>query len=332
LAAGSIEIDIVMRSLALIAVKLAISAFLIAFATRRINIEIVGVRLNQLDYSWLIAAFAIALLQTLLLAIRWQRIVLMCSVALTGGRAIRFTMIAAFFSQVLPSTIGGDAARIWLLVRDGAGWRISTYSVLLDRFVGVLALAALVAAGLYWSLGLIANPAGRFVLLGIGLGSLAGGAIFLMLGHWQRLERWAITRPLFELAVLARNILLTPFCGPLIVPTSLLIHLLTALSAWSIAQATAARLGYFDALLLVLPVMLIATIPVSIAGWGVRESALVLAFSYAGLAAEDGLMVSVLLGAVQFAVGLVGGAIWLSRSDGLRISDALKGAHPPPPR
>jgi hypothetical protein len=108
---------------------------------------------------------------------------------------------------------------------------------------------------------------------------------------------------------------------------SLLIHLLTALCAWSIAHAVAAQLGYFDALLLVLPVMLIATIPISIAGWGVRESALVVAFTYAGLAAEDGLAVSVLLGLAQFAVGLVGGVVWLANSEDLRIADAFKGNH-----
>ena len=42
--------------------------------------------------------------------------------------------------------------------------------------------------------------------------------------------------------------------------------------------------------------ILIATIPVSIAGWGVRESAMILAFSYAGLAESDGLIVSILFG------------------------------------
>ena len=70
-------------------------------------------------------------------------------------------------------------------------------------------------------------------------------------------------------------------------------------------------LGYAEAFLLVLPVILLATIPVSIAGWGVRESALVLAFSYAGLPESDGLLVSVLLGGVMFVIGIAGGMTWL---------------------
>ena len=65
------------------------------------------------------------------------------------------------------------------------------------------------------------------------------------------------------------------------------------------------------ALLLVLPVLLIAAIPLSIAGWGTRETAMVLAFGYAGLPESDGLIVSVLLGIAMFAAGLVGGVIWI---------------------
>ena len=73
------------------------------------------------------------------------------------------------------------------------------------------------------------------------------------------------------------------------------------------------------ALLLVLPVMLIVTIPISIAGWGVRESALVLAFFYAGLPESDGLLVSVLMGGAMFAVGVIGGLVWLASPGSLRF-------------
>lgn len=47
-----------------------------------------------------------------------------------------------------------------------------------------------------------------------------------------------------------------------------------------------------------------AAIPISIAGWGVREGAMMVAFSYAGLAENDGLIVSILLGAAMFVVGI----------------------------
>jgi len=319
-----------MRQLVLIAVKLAISAALLYFAISRMNFSSIGDRFNRLELSWIMIAFAIALLQTCIVAFRWQRVAQVCAAELSSSQALRFNLIAAFFNQVLPSTVGGDAARIWLLARTGAGWWKATCSVLLDRFIGVLALAVFVAASLYWSFALIENQAGRIVLLVTGLGSIAGGAAFLALGRWRWLEQWSATRRLAEMAALARQILFSRGVSLMIVIMSLLVHVMTAAIAWSLARAVEAQFEFVHALLLVLPVMLIATAPISIAGWGVRESALVLAFSYAGLPETDGLIVSILLGGVMFAVGIIGGIIWLASPESLRISAAWKPEHQPP--
>ena len=313
-----------MRRVFLIVAKLAVSALLLYFAIRRIDLSTIGERLIRLEFGWIVAAIAIALVQVVLVALRWRQIALLCGAAMTAQQSIRFNLIASFFSQVLPSTVGGDAARIWLVARTGAGWVRSTYSALLDRFVGVLALAACVTAGLPWSFELIRDPLARIVLTVIGVGFLVGGAIFLALGRWPVLKRWKLTRPLAEMSILGGELLSSPRLTPFIVLASVLVHALTAALAWSIANGIGAQVGFGAAFLLVLPVMLIATIPISIAGWGVRESALVMAFSYAGLPAADGLVVSVLLGGVLFAVGIIGGCVWLISPESPRISTALE--------
>jgi hypothetical protein len=57
--------------------------------------------------------------------------------------------------------------------------------------------------------------------------------------------------------------------------------------------------------------MLITMLPISIAGWGVREATMMVAFGYAGLAPTDGTVVSILFGAVYFIVGGMGGLVWI---------------------
>ena len=52
-------------------------------------------------------------------------------------------------------------------------------------------------------------------------------------------------------------------------------------------------------------------LPISIAGWGVREATMGLAFGYAGLLTGEGVNVSLLLGAVSFIVGAIGGLVWI---------------------
>ena len=69
---------------------------------------------------------------------------------------------------------------------------------------------------------------------------------------------------------------------------SFLIHFLTALAAWCAARSVGANLPLLYSLFLVLPVVLVTVMPISIAGWGVREGAMVAAFGYAGLPQATG--------------------------------------------
>jgi len=301
-----------MRRLALIAVKLAVSVALLCVAMSGLNFAAIGERLSQLDLGWIVAAFMVALLQVPLVAMRWRRVAAACGAELPLHEALRFNLIAVFFNQVLPSTVGGDAARIWLLARFGAGWSKATYSVLIDRFVGVLVLSATVTAGLYWSFQLIQNPVGRIALLIVGLGSLTAAAVFLVSANWTWFRDWRPTRHLAKMSAVARDVLFSRVSGASVAAISLLVHMLTAVLAWSLARAVAAPLELWHAFLLVLPVMLIATVPISIAGWGVREGAFVTALGLVGVAATDALLLGLATGFVQLAQGLVGGAFWVA--------------------
>jgi hypothetical protein len=84
-------------------------------------------------------------------------------------------------------------------------------------------------------------------------------------------------------------------------------------SAWLAARALALDVSLLDCLLLIPPIVMLTMLPISIAGWGVRESAMVVGFGFLGVAAPDALALSVAFGLVQIAVGLPGGAVWLAQ-------------------
>lgn len=294
--------------------KAAVSALLLYLSLRRVNFGDVGQRLGELNLGW-IAFMLIALcIQTLLLAVRWREIVAICGARLSLMAAVRYSFIGTFFSQVLPSTVGGDAARIWLMARGGAGWPTASYSVLIDRVVGLTVLAILVVACLPWTLDLIHDPVARATLALIGFGALAGALAFLALGMLpvRLMERLWATRHLAVASRLAWRLCRSAGGGTQAAVLSLVVQLIMVVAAWGATMASHVSVELPQVLLLVPPVILIATIPVSIAGWGVRESAMALAFSYAGLAESDGLIISILLGLMTFAVGAIGGIIWLA--------------------
>jgi uncharacterized membrane protein YbhN (UPF0104 family) len=304
--------------------KLAVSASLLYFALRGVNWVVIAERINRVDVGWLAAIVAAAHAQIFLGAARWRAIADHCAVRMSFIRALHYSYIAAFFSQTLPSTVGGDAARIWLAARD-AGWTNATYSVLLDRIIGVMALALVVTASLPWTFALVQDPVGRVALLTVSMGCIGGFIVFLLLGllRWPWLQGWWPVRHLISVSIIAVNLIRAKAASGAILAMSIAVHLLTVALGWGAAKSVGVPLDPIYALLLIPPVVIVATVPISIAGWGVRESAMMTAFSYAGLPQTDGLIVSVLYGVVIFLNGAVGGVVWiLSRNSRKHATDA----------
>ena len=181
-----------------------------------------------------------------------------------------------------------------------------------DRIAGLMWLSVIVVIALPWSLPLIGGPIAQIALALIGIGGAVGPAcLYIAVRFSRRLfenSRWQRT-----LAVMAQGLraIVGAFTALPVGGFSLFVHGTTIAAVWLIAQAMDSPLALSQAFLLVPPVVLIAAIPLSVAGWGIREGAMLAAFGYAGLPAADGLAVSLLLGAGMFAVGALGGIAWI---------------------
>ena len=304
-----------MRRIVLTTIKILISATLLYFALRKIDFAELVSRIDVGSFGWIGLAIGVTLLQIFVGVMRWREVSAECGAPLPIVQAMQFNLIGAFFNQTLPSAIGGDAVRLWLVARAGAGWRAASYSILVDRAIGMMALAIIISASLPWSYNLVNDPSGRAALLLVDFAALAGGLGFLMLGVLprHRLNRWWATHHLQASAMIANRVLFSRKRGPKVAALSLLIHLLATIIAWCIVRSIAAPVGFGDIFQIVPPIMLITMLPVSIAGWGVRETTMGIAFGYAGLIASEGINVSLLFGAVAFVVGAFGGLVWIFR-------------------
>src|SRR3984957_4473740 len=302
-----------MRRILLSAIKILVSAALLYLALRKANFSDLASRIDVASLGWLGLAIAATFLQIFVGVLRWCAISAECGAPLTTRTAMRYNLIGAFFNQTLPSSIGGDAVRLWLVARGGAGWRAATYSIFVDRAIGLIALAIIIVASLPWSLSLISDPAGRSALLFVDFAALAGGVGFLILGMlpWPWLKHWWGTHHPYACSVIANRVIFSRKHGPSIAVLSVLVHVLAVVIAWCVVQSIAAPVAFSQIFLLIPPIMLITMLPISIAGWGVREATMGLAFGYAGLPANEGVNVSLLFGAVSFIVGAFGGLVWI---------------------
>src|SRR3979490_1388603 len=242
-----------MRRILLSTIKILVSAALLYIALRKANFSDLASRINIASLGWIGMAIAVTFLQIFVGVLRWREVSAECGASLTTRQAMRYNVIGAFFNQTLPSSIGGDGVRLWLVARAGAGWRAATYSIFVDRAIGLIALAIIIAASLPWSYNLISDPHGRSALLLLDFAALAGGLGFLILGRlpWPWLKRWWATHHLHACSVVANNVIFSRRRGPKITALSLMVHVLTVVIAWCVVRSIAAPVLFSQAFQLV---------------------------------------------------------------------------------
>jgi uncharacterized membrane protein YbhN (UPF0104 family) len=302
-----------MRRLLIISIKAAVSALLLWFAASRVDWTLAGGRLRDADMVWGSLALVLLIAQTAVLALRWREIVLQSGLSITMAQATRYSFVGALFNQTMPSTVGGDAARVWLLGRESGAWSRAAYSVIVDRAIGLLVLALIVVVCLPWTLNIIPAGTGRnslLVISALGIFGLLGVFIFDLIVP-PRLAAYRVVQHLLGIALLAKRCLLVYPANAAISFFSVLIHFVTIVAVWMIAKSLLVPIGFEQVFMLVPPILLVTAIPISIGGWGIREGATVAAFSFIGLPSTDGFLVSIMLGILLFIVGVVGGVLWI---------------------
>ena len=301
-----------------IAAKAAISILLIWFLFDRVDVTKVVARTRTLDALDAALCLLVLIVQTGLVTIRWWLVARTTDTALSLPAALRILLIGMFFNQTLPSSVGGDAMRVWLVTREGSPLGKAVNVVLCDRVLALVVLVGLIGATLpaiYARVDDEMMRAALAALVGVGAIGLSG---FLIAGERLAsfLRRWRFTRPLGNLASDFRRLFTQPAAiAPLIL--SAVIHLLTVLTVMLLAWGLGIQARFSDGLMIVPTVVLLTTLPISVAGWGVREGAMVAGFGLIGVPADGALAVSVLYGLATVIVSLPGGVVWLvGRSSG----------------
>ncbi|MGE4221439.1 MAG: lysylphosphatidylglycerol synthase transmembrane domain-containing protein [Alphaproteobacteria bacterium] len=298
------------------AVKAAVTAGLIWLLMRGFDTGEALHRLGQLS-PWLAPA-VLALLGavSVLAAWRWTILMRLFGPSLRFRTTLRLIFEGQFFNQTLPSTIGGDGVRMYRAARLGIPAGAAINGVILDRVVGLGSLLLMVAMAQPMLADRVRDSAMRLgfaaVLLAGGLG-IAGLLCFGWMPSF--VLRWRLGAWVANLSAAARRMVATPAVILPVVAISLTIHALVVVTVWLIGRGLALPLGFIDCLVFVPAILLLSAVPISIAGWGVREGMMVTAFGMVGVSQSGSLTLSILFGFAMVAIGLPGGALWLASPD-----------------
>jgi uncharacterized membrane protein YbhN (UPF0104 family) len=262
------------------------------------------------------ATILVFLIANFVVGWRWQLILSAEAPSPGLTTLLKIVFVGLFFNQVLPTGVGGDAVRAWRCGRAGIALGAAIRSILLDRACGYLVLVVLYAVGLPSLLHILPDARERSAVLVVLTVGLLGLLALVSLDRLPRpILRLRLIAPFAELSRAGRRLFTNPRQCSTVLGLSVITIALTVLGFKFVGDAIGSRLSLGSWMIIVPPVTLIQLVPVSLAGWGVREAALVVALGSFGVPAEAALAISILVGLCMIVVGLPGGLIWLADWD-----------------
>jgi glycosyltransferase 2 family protein len=299
-----------------ILIRMLVTTALLWFFVSRIDIAYAITLISAL--SPLRCGIAIVLLAAAapINAIRWRIILGLEGKPPTFPRLFGVLLIGLFFNQVLPTGIGGDAVRAWRLRDFGFDLGVSIRSILLDRAVGYCVFVLMYVINLPLLLPLVSDQKQRWALIAIAVATTCGIFVLLIINALRGvLSRFPAIAPIAMLSRRAWALCTDIRQLAAVLALSGASSALTILSVMVLADGLDVRLSFATWFLIMPPVILVQLVPISLAGWGVRETALIVMLAVFRAPTENALAVSLLVGLSQLACALPGGIIWLAGAD-----------------
>ncbi len=249
---------------------------------------------------------------------RWQLLLSARGIKSGYWNLLRYFLNGLFFGNFLPTTVGGDLARAYLVAEDCKSKPEALASVLVDRFIGLFGVIVTGIIGLI----LVAKTGQEVSLLkalviGI-LAALLSVVLFLNKSLVKKF-RWILKLPLVQR--IEHNII--DFYHAIYVYRthpkeilwafflSLTVQVFVVITAYLIALSLGIEISMIPFFLYMPVIAAVSMIPLSINGWGLQEGAFIIFFGRAGVDKSAALSLGFLYHLVAIAISLLGGLLWL---------------------
>ncbi|MDP6373752.1 MAG: lysylphosphatidylglycerol synthase transmembrane domain-containing protein [Vicinamibacterales bacterium] len=306
------------RSWGLFALKGCASAGLLAWVLFRADLVEVWSAVRSATTGWLAFAVLLVILGPAIMTMRWHGLLGTQGVHLPRRALFGSLVVAGFFRQFLPSTIGGDAVRAYDSWRAGASKSVALTVLVVDRLTGLVALLGFIVVALGFSDRMAARLPGAWGVVAIAAGGL-GIAIWTMFAPASALVRLAEqavaslpgpVRKIGEKALWAatayrnRRGALAPALG-----WSVVLQLNVVTFYFAIAQSLGLGIAYHEWFVIVPIAFFVMLLPISINGIGLRESVFIFLLGAFAVTREQ----AVAFAWIEFGLFLlhgVAGGVW----------------------
>lgn len=318
------------RTAIVLAAKMAISVALFAWLFHTVKWAAVATAIGRANPAWLFAAFALLITSNVLGSYQWSRLLRAVGIDLPLWKVVAYYHVGLFFNNFLPANVGGDFARILDASRAGSSRTAAFSTVMLDRMIGTIALGGLAvlttlpAITHFHLAAAYAGILGFFTLAVVTMWAVFHPALLATLERLLAKVGLARLKPALDdlseqLAGFRgrRRMFLELFTVATCVQVMRIgVHVLVAR-----ALGLSVPIAYFFLFVPLLAV--IVSLPISLNGIGVRESAGMLLFGMVGLSKSDAFALQFTTYLVAVAVSLIGGVVFLVRIPHRRAADRV---------
>ena len=297
-------------------VKLLITIGLLGLILSRIDLAATWSLILSVPSRLLVLALALQLASNVVAALRWRLIMDRIGHARPLAFYLGSYFKGWFFNQGLPTSIGGDGIRILDLTRTGSRAEEAFSGVFIDRIIGLAGLLLLNLGALLLNRSLLPRDL-ALVLALIVSGLLAGLLALFFLRKFRLFTSGRFLGYLGRLSERYFSVYSTPGSALVQLGLSLLTHLLAMTAFFVLGRGTGLDFPLAVYLVLVPPVVLLTILPLSLAGWGIREGAMVGFFLLVGADRDRVVSFSLLYGLTAFAASLPGLVVFLKQKQSI---------------
>lgn len=290
--------------------KIVFSILLMTLVIKLSDPEKIAKTISNANVFMLIIAFILILLGTFIASYRWFTVMNTLNYKGDVKFYIKSYFLGVFFSQLLPSSIGGDAYRVIDVSSLGYKKRDAFLGVLIDRGLGIVGIF-IVNIVFNNILTTLLPKAIHNILNIISITGIIGFILFALINRIDFFKTNKVTIYLVKASEYLANVLNTPKKALFQMSLSVLIHLITFVGVYFIALAVGANLSIATFMVIMPPVILLTIIPISLAGWGIREGAMVGLFSFVGVEKDVAVSISIIFGLCYVIQGLIGLILWI---------------------
>jgi uncharacterized membrane protein YbhN (UPF0104 family) len=274
-----------------------VSALLLGVVLAYVDVADLVNALRGGDWSWFVAAVVLMALVAVVGGVRWQLLLADAEIEVSSVRSVRAVAASLFLNNVLPTSVGGDATRAWLVGRESGRLLRAAAATAVDKATALACLFVLAWLALGLDSGDVPSSVVRvltWVTIGLGaavvVGALTAAGVRPVVRHLPQRLAALIREAWVTLRIWAGS-------GRLIgwlLGLGLLYQGLAVLALICVGKTVGVDLSFSLAAVTGAIVVVAMLVPVSIGGLGVREGGFVLLLGEAGVDGADATVVSLL--------------------------------------